>query len=41
MFFFFIDPDEVPIFGEGLSKLEEALDLLREVDPGMSRRLHR
>lgn len=36
MFFFWLDPDEVPIFGEGLGKLEEALDMLREIDPGMS-----
>lgn len=36
MFFFFINPDEVPIFEEGLGKVEEALDLLREIDPGMS-----
>jgi DNA-binding MarR family transcriptional regulator len=36
MFFFFIDPDEVPIFGPELARLEAALDQLRAVDPGMS-----
>lgn len=36
MFFFWLNPDEVPEFGDGLGKLEEALDLLRGIDPGMS-----
>jgi len=36
MFFFWLDPDEMPIFGPGLGKFEDALDLLRQVDPGMS-----
>ena len=36
MFFFWLDPNEVPTFGTGLDKLEQALDMLREVDPGIS-----
>lgn len=35
MFFFFLDPKEMPVFGRGLEKLEQSLDCLREVDPGM------
>lgn len=35
MFFFWMDPAEMPVFGPGLGKLEASFDLLRAVDPGM------
>ncbi|WP_193337161.1 hypothetical protein [Devosia beringensis] len=35
MFFFFMNPAEMPVFSAGLRKLERSLDLLRSVDPGM------
>lgn len=36
MFFFFQDPETLPIFGPELQKLEMTLDVLRELDPRMT-----
>jgi DNA-binding MarR family transcriptional regulator len=35
MFFFFIDPADIPVFTPGLGTLESSLDLLMAIDPGM------
>jgi DNA-binding MarR family transcriptional regulator len=35
MFFFFLDPAEFPVFGNGVAKFETGLQLLRNVDPNM------
>lgn len=35
MFFFWMDPSEIPTFGQGLSKVDASLELLRAVNPGM------
>lgn len=36
MFFLFLDPEDAPVFGQGLERLEAALDVLREIDPKMT-----
>ena len=36
MFFFFMDPQDAPVFGHGLKAFEHGLDLLREVDSKMT-----
>jgi len=35
MFFFFMDPKDAPVFGHGLGRFEQGLDLLRQIDPIM------
>lgn len=36
MFFFFLDPKTMPVFGPEMEKFERVLDVAREVDPRMA-----